>query len=122
MKMTSEIVKKWLDYRIALYEAEKKHSMLAWGDFDSERGQWSSEIQEAGLTFTRNRIQLFINQYATRTRKDIFKEIAVLAGSISMDDEYKGYKVFRYKKYEFFTNIDYDTEMIKERKKLGLEV
>lgn len=133
MQMTKEILKKWLDYRIKVHEDANKHIGLNWGKFDPIRGNYEFSVQECGIE-SDNKIQLYISQYAKKTKSQIFDAIINL-----LDDDceyaFDGVRrsngevydtdtdaTFVYRGYDFFVCLDYDEKTIETREAGGLEV
>jgi hypothetical protein len=119
--MTKEILEQWLDYRIKIYEMERKHSRLGWGKYNDDRQERDYCISACGIQHDKQ-IQLYISQYCTYTAMQVLEEIINMLDVAVTDYDIEGYKQFKYKGYTFFMSVEYSEESIKRREHYGLEV
>lgn len=122
MQKSDEMIKKWIDYRVGCKKAEEKHTSIAWGRYNSfdSNFEYDSVISAGGIH--KHEIQLFVSQYAGKSKKAVFQEVADAVGAKVVDYHMKGYQCFKYRGYTFFTDIEYDDSTKAFRERLEMEV
>ena len=122
MQKSDEMIKKWIDYRVECKKAEEEHTSIAWGKYNSfdSNFEFDSVISAGGIH--KHEIQLFVSQYAGKTKKAVFQEVADAIGAKVVDYNMKGYQCFKYRGYTFFAETEYDEGSKVFRQRLEMEV